>query len=157
MGRPNHPVIAKAILLAALISFPVAGVELRAANEADSHRPACANAQCRKTKSFLKTHYCGESPYGNGPDDGCLITPPKKLRAEINVRADFNCAWSESKQTTQCQQKGEPSNPALLRWPPPLKVLCNRSLVICNFFSPIDVYIPWWLYSMHGMGCRVHW
>lgn len=33
--------------------------------------PPCTSAYCKKVKSFLKKHYCGESPAGNGPDDGC--------------------------------------------------------------------------------------
>jgi hypothetical protein len=81
----------------------------KAQTEKDLHRPQCTSAQCRQIETFVKAHYCGESPFGNGPDDGCLIKLPKKPRAEINVIADFKCGWSERKQAAQCQRRGQPS------------------------------------------------
>jgi len=72
----------------------------------DPHRPVCTSASCQKIKSFLKIHYCSESPYGNGPNDGCLIRRPKKLGGGYSVTADFNCKWSEQK--PQCDQHGQP-------------------------------------------------
>jgi len=72
--------------------------------------PPCTNAHCWKIRSFLKAHYCGESPYGNGPDDGCLINPPQKPGTGIDVLADSNCEWSESKQAAQCEQCGQLSS-----------------------------------------------
>lgn len=45
-------------------------------------------------------------PYGNGPNDGCLIRPPKQLGGGYSVTADFNCKWSEQK--PQCDQHGQP-------------------------------------------------
>jgi hypothetical protein len=101
--RPNS------IVFAALISFFIVGSQSNAQTESDPHRSACATAHCRKIKSYVKAHYCGESPYGNGPDDGCLIKLPKKPRAGIKAIADFDCEWSESKQVTECQQQGRPT------------------------------------------------
>src|SRR5208283_1301831 len=54
--------------------------------EKDPHRPPCNSAQCRKVKSFVKTHYCG-APEGNGPDDSCQIRQPKK---RLNVKVTAN-------------------------------------------------------------------
>src|SRR5262249_23450224 len=82
------------ILIAALISALVASAQPRAAAESDPHRPACVDAQCRKIMSFLKAHYCSESPYGNGPEDGCQITIPKGPRPGVDVVADLECQWS---------------------------------------------------------------
>ena len=110
MCRMNGPLDLKRILIAALMSVFAVGAQVKAQAEKDSHRPACADAHCRRIKSFLKAHYCGESPYGNGPDDGCLIKFPKKPRTGINVIADFDCEWSESKQAAQCEQHGQPSS-----------------------------------------------
>jgi hypothetical protein len=72
--------------------------------EKDPHRPRCTDARCRQTKSFLKAHYCGESPFGNGPDDGCEIKSPKKPQSEFEVIADFRCEWHEIKQCRQYEQ-----------------------------------------------------
>jgi hypothetical protein len=107
MCRINCLLSLKLILVAALALFSLAGAQTRAQAERDPHRTACANAQCRKAKSFLKAHYCGESPFGNGPDDGCLIKRPTKTRTSIEVSADFNCAWNQSKQAAQCVQRGQ--------------------------------------------------
>jgi hypothetical protein len=75
-------------------------------NGKDPHRPTCTTESCRKIGVFLKTHYCGESPYGNGPNDGCLIRRPRKLGGGYSVTADFNCKWNEQK--PQCDQHGRP-------------------------------------------------
>ena len=76
--------------------------------EKDPPRPACSSAHCRKIKAFLKAHYCGESPAGNGPDDGCEIRQPKKIGTGIKVIADFDCKWIEG--VRKCQQYGRPSS-----------------------------------------------
>ena len=97
------------ILVAVLISALVASAQPRAAAETDPHRPACVDAQCRKIMSFLKAHYCSESPHGNGPADGCEITIPKGPRPGVDVVADFECEWSDAKRAMDCKQHGEPS------------------------------------------------
>jgi hypothetical protein len=110
MGRTAGSLHHKCILIAALVSALVAGTELRAAAESDPHRPACIDDQCRKISSFLKAHYCGESPYGNGPEDTCQITIPKGPRPGIDIVADFECEWSDAKGAMDCKQHGEPSS-----------------------------------------------
>ncbi len=102
MGSPT----VRAVLLLAVVATAWGQEKTSAQAEKDPHRPVCTSASCRKIKSFLKTHYCGESPYGNGPDDGCLIRPPKKLGGGYSVTADFHCEWSEQK--PQCDQHGQP-------------------------------------------------
>ena len=99
----------KRILVAAPIAIFVAGVPLIARAEKDPHRLACTNAHCRKVKSFVKAHYCGASPFANGPDDGCEIRAPKKPQADVEVIAAYNCGWNDSKQAMECEQKGQPS------------------------------------------------
>lgn len=54
-------------------------------------------------------HYCGKSPYGNGPAGGCEILPGKTSRTGVRAVADYKCEWSERKQATECRQNGEPS------------------------------------------------
>ncbi len=78
-------------------------------SDKDPHRPQCADARCRTIKSFLKAHYCGQSPFGNGPDDGCEIKSRKKSPADFDALADFKCEWKETTQARECQQHGQPS------------------------------------------------
>ncbi len=109
MYRINNPIDPKRILIAALISVFVVSALAKAQAEKDPRRPACTDAHCRKVKSFLKAHYCGESPFGNGPEDGCEIKTVKKPRTGVDVIADYACEWNESKQAAQCEQHGQPS------------------------------------------------
>jgi hypothetical protein len=88
------------------LAFSIASGQEGGQSENDPHRPPCTNAQCRKVKSFIKTHYCG-APQGNGPDDSCEIRQPKKhLNAE--VKANYYCKWIEG--VRNCKQQGEPSS-----------------------------------------------
>jgi hypothetical protein len=98
------------VLLTALIALLMVGVCAAGEAETDPHRPACTTVQCRKIKSFLKAHYCGQSPEGNGPDDGCDIVPPKKPDGGAKVLADFDCKWIDG--ARKCQQHGQPSSEA---------------------------------------------
>jgi hypothetical protein len=92
-------------LFLALASCTAFGQE-GAQPEQDPHRPPCNSAQCRKAKSFVKTHYCG-APVGNGPDDSCEIREPKK-RLNVKVTANYNCKWVDG--ARHCKQQGEPSS-----------------------------------------------
>jgi hypothetical protein len=76
--------------------------------ENDPHRPPCTSAHCRKISSFLKAHYCGASPFANGPNDGCDTRVPKKLSSGIKATADFGCQWDEITGKAKCQQYGQP-------------------------------------------------
>jgi hypothetical protein len=108
MRNTNDLLLTKRIFISALIALFIFGVQVNAQAEKDPHRPPCTSARCRKIKSFLKAHYCGESPFGNGPDDGCEMQRPKKLAVGINVKADFECKWSDAEGKSRCQQHGEP-------------------------------------------------
>jgi hypothetical protein len=88
------------------LAFSTAAAQEDSQAETDPHRPPCTGAQCRKVKSFAKTHYCG-GPQGNGPDDGCEIRQPKK-HPDIKVTANYDCKWVEG--VKNCKQQGEPSS-----------------------------------------------
>jgi hypothetical protein len=75
--------------------------------EEDPHRPACTEASCHKIGTYLKKHYCGESPFGNGPDDGCDLRNRQKPSANVKIIADYNCEWNETKNTAECKQQGQ--------------------------------------------------
>ncbi|MFZ0279705.1 MAG: hypothetical protein WA254_01160 [Candidatus Sulfotelmatobacter sp.] len=92
--------------IAALIAVLVVGAQATGKSERDPHRLPCASARCRRIKSFLKARYCGESPFGNGPDDGCEIKRPKTPAAGIKVLADFDCKWIDG--ISKCQQHAQP-------------------------------------------------
>ncbi|HYL86707.1 MAG TPA: hypothetical protein VE263_20950 [Candidatus Angelobacter sp.] len=78
-----------------------------AETEPDPHRPPCTGASCRKIEAFLKTHYCGESPAGNGPDNGCDLRERDKRGPNVKVIADYNCEWNESTNEGACKQEGQ--------------------------------------------------
>jgi hypothetical protein len=75
----------------------------------DPHRPPCTSTQCRKISSFLKAHYCGESPFGNGRDDSCDTRGQEKPGPGTKVIADYICKVNETDGTSRCQQRGQPS------------------------------------------------
>jgi len=78
------------------------------------HRPQCTDARCKVIASYLKAHYCGESPFGEGPEDGCdLRVVGRKTSSTINALEDFVCDWDEKKEDYTCHQTGEP--PATIR------------------------------------------
>ena len=81
--------------------------------ERDPHRPVCKTNECMQIKSYLQEHYCGESPYGNGPDDGCEIVSRKSPQAGVEVIAQWKCDWNAQKSDLVCRQEGEP--PASIR------------------------------------------
>jgi hypothetical protein len=110
MFRNNGPLDLKTILVVVLASVFAFGTLARAQDEKDPNRPDCADARCRRIQAFLKLHYCGESPSGNGPDNGCEIKAPKIPRAGVEVRADFHCEWNQSNGVDECEQHGQPSS-----------------------------------------------
>lgn len=107
MGRANNSSGFKRILFLVLMSLIVADARLAAQSEKDPHRPACTDASCQKIRAFLKKHYCGESPAGNGPDESCDLRDRRKRSADVKVIADYNCEWNESKAAAQCTQHGQ--------------------------------------------------
>jgi hypothetical protein len=109
MCRSRYPKrIITIVTMAVLLSALLAGVQLKAAAANDPHRPACVDAKCQKIMSYLKAHYCGESPYGDGPAGGCQIKSPTGPRPGVDVVADFSCEWSDAKRATECQQREQP-------------------------------------------------
>jgi hypothetical protein len=95
------------ILYLTLVSLVVADARLGAQADKDAHRPACTDATCRKIKAFLEKHYCGESPAGNGPDDGCDLRDRNKRSADVRVIADYSCEWNATKEAAECAQHGQ--------------------------------------------------
>ena len=108
MAHAYRVLALQAVLAAALTPVLVPGVQVVGQTEADPHRPVCSSAACRKIRSFLKAHYCGKSPFGNGPEDGCEIGAPAPRKADIDVIARYGCEWSEAERKEICQQYGQP-------------------------------------------------
>src|ERR1035441_5537171 len=93
------------ILAAVLMLVSPASVMMHGQSIKDPHRPACMDSQCRAVRAFVKAHYCGESPYGNGPDNGCDIRLPKHPLPGTSVIANFDCSWSDSAGKTICRSE----------------------------------------------------
>jgi len=97
------------IFIAGLMSVCVSSGRVMAQTENDPHRPACTSPRCKKIKTFLKAHYCGASPAGNGPDDGCEIKYSAEPGTGVEVRADFTCDWNTTENVAECEQHRQPS------------------------------------------------
>ena len=87
------------------LAFSAASGQQNGQPEKDPHRPPCTSARCRQIKSFLKSHYCGKSPFGNGPDDSCDTRVSKHPVRDTEVTADYACEWNESSKTSECKQR----------------------------------------------------
>jgi hypothetical protein len=109
LTRSNSSKATHHIHVAVLLLLFLVCVCSNAREENDIHRPACSTATCRKIKSYMRAHYCGESPAGNGPDDGCEPKFPKKPQNGVEVLANYHCVWSAAKQDQVCGQVGQPS------------------------------------------------
>jgi hypothetical protein len=107
MGRVNFSSCRARMFFLVLTSLIVAGEGLDAQANKDPHRPACTDASCQKIRAFLKKHYCGESPFGNGPDEGCDLRERKKPSADVKVIADYDCEWNVRKDAAECTQHGQ--------------------------------------------------
>lgn len=99
----------KGLLVASLVAICLVNLNAAAQAQEDPDRPACTTEECRKARAFVKAHYCGESPAGNGPDDSCELKMPAKPSAGVHVVADYRCEWNDSKQQADCEQRGQPS------------------------------------------------
>jgi len=97
------------VLIVMLLSISFARAQSAERTEPDPHRPACVDAHCFTAKSFVQAHYCGASPFGNGPDDSCEIKKVVKAHADVEVVADFSCGWNDSTHAAECDQRGKPS------------------------------------------------
>lgn len=75
----------------------------------DPHRPPCKSIACKKAEAYLKKNFCGESPAGNGPDDGCEVRDARKRSETARVIADYSCEWNEAKNESECKQNGQVS------------------------------------------------
>src|SRR5271168_3067181 len=95
-------------LVLAIFLLLSAGAQVKEATEKDPHRPACSSALCLRVESFLRAHYCGESPFGNGPDNGCEIKRPRTPGRGVKVLSGFDCRLIEG--ISKCEQHSQPSS-----------------------------------------------
>lgn len=99
-----------ALALSLLFVWPAAlRAQTNTESQQDPNRPPCTSARCKVVESFLKAHYCGDSPAGNGPDNGCELLPPKKQPAGIDVLASYDCTFDQKTGQDHCAQHGQPS------------------------------------------------
>jgi hypothetical protein len=60
-----------------------------------------------KSQSVFEEHYCGDAPFGDGPDDSCDVADRAKRSSKVRVIADYNCEWNRSKDEAECKQQGQ--------------------------------------------------
>src|SRR5438874_2476431 len=71
----------------------------------DPHLPSCISAPCQKIESFLQAHFCGASPFGNGPPNGCDTRAAKQLLTGVTVIAAFDCECNATDGRPKCRQR----------------------------------------------------
>lgn len=98
--------IALSLAIVSVLFFATAGMDSHAQQQVDPHRPPCIDASCHKIRTYLKKHYCGESPAGNGPDDGCDVRDARRHNTNFKAVADYECSWNEQKDDSECTQYG---------------------------------------------------
>lgn len=104
------PVSRYAITILLAVAMLLGGVAPQSEEQRgkDPHRPVCTSAGCQKVESFLKANFCGASPFGNGPQNGCDTRSAKQLLTGVNVKAAFDCEWSVTDGRPKCRQRSEP-------------------------------------------------
>jgi hypothetical protein len=99
----------KTLLVAVVLLLGIIPAHLRGQPENDPHRPPCTSAPCQKIETFLRSKFCGASPFGNGPKNGCDTRYAKPLLGGVNVLAAFDCETSVTDGRPKCRQRSEPS------------------------------------------------
>ena|SRR6476661_258186 len=96
-------------IVAAVMLLCVVAPRLQGQREKDPHRPPCTSDPCQKIETFLRSKFCGASPFGKGPRNGCDTRYSKPLLTGVNVIAAFDCEWSVADGRPKCRQRSEPS------------------------------------------------
>jgi hypothetical protein len=96
-------------VVAAVMLLCVVAPHLQGQREKDSHRPPCTSAPCQKIETFLRSKFCGASPAGNGPKNGCDTRYAKSLLSGVNVIAAFDCETNVTDGRPKCRQRSETS------------------------------------------------
>ena len=99
----------KAVFATVVVLLCILAPQLRGQREKDPHRPPCTSAPCQKAESFVKAHFCGPSPFGKGPRNGCDTRYAKPLLTGVNVLAAFDCQTDVTNGRPKCRQRSEPS------------------------------------------------
>ncbi len=99
----------KTFLAAIAMLLWILAPQLKGQREKDPHRPPCTSAPCQKAESFVKTHFCGASPFGSGPKNGCDTRYSKQLVTGVNITAAFDCETDVTNGRPKCRQRSEPS------------------------------------------------
>jgi hypothetical protein len=98
----------KTVLVAVVLLLGIIPAHLRGQRESDPHRPPCASAPCQKIESFLRAKFCGASPFGKGPPNGCDTRYAKPLLTGVKVIAAFDCKTNVTDGRPKCRQRSQP-------------------------------------------------
>jgi hypothetical protein len=110
----------KTVFAILVVLLCILAPQLKGQREKDPHRPPCTSAPCQKIESFLRANFCGASPFGNGPQNGCDTRSAKQLVTGVKVVAAFDCEWSVTDGRPKCRQRSEP--------PPAIRSLLLREM-----------------------------
>jgi hypothetical protein len=99
----------KTVLAAVMVLLCILAPQIKGQREKDAHRPPCTSAPCQKAESFVKAHFCGASPFGSGPKNGCDTRYAKQLVTGINITAAFDCQTDVTDGRPKCRQRSQPS------------------------------------------------
>jgi hypothetical protein len=95
-------------IVAVVMLLSIVAPHLVGQRENDPHRPPCTGAPCQKIDTFLRSKFCGASPFGNGPKNGCDTRYAKPLLTGVNVLAAFDCETSVTDGRPKCRQRSQP-------------------------------------------------
>jgi hypothetical protein len=129
----------KTVLAALVMLLCVVAPQLKGQRgKDDPHRPACASGPCQKIESFLKSDFCGASPFGKGPPNGCDTRSAKQLVTGVSVMAAFDCEWSVTNGRPKCHQRTGP--------PPAIRSILLREMrrLGLPMKAEKDVYFTVW-------------
>lgn len=128
----------KIILATVLTLLCIFAPRLRGQREKDPHRPPCTSVPCQKVESFLKAKFCGASPFGNGPPNGCDTRYAKPLLTGVKVIAAFDCETNVTDGRPKCRQRSQP--------PPAVRSLLLREMRRLGLPAKVekDIYFTVW-------------
>jgi len=99
----------KKTVAVSVMLLSIVALRLKGQRQNDPHRPPCTSAPCKKIETFLRSKFCGASPAGNGPKNGCDTRYSKPLLTGVNVLAAFDCETSVTDGRPKCRQRTEQS------------------------------------------------
>jgi hypothetical protein len=94
------------LIVAALLVISLIPAYANTPSRKDPHRPPCTSQECRAIQQYLKAHYCGRSPWGNGEGESCELRVPKAATRGFKTLASYHCDPEDTSRSYRCAQRG---------------------------------------------------